>query len=315
MRIVAGALLVIQVAEIAAPIAASIRTSRFNDNVKPALEALMWWQRAGVFPEMEAVDDNFWPFSNKWTTKPDRIQELLNDKEISYLTLTSIPEENWDRFTIWASARLKNQLDWARYISGNPAVRIASGDYMGEHKFEYYTSVVHGDTIGFTLTETWQHSDRLDLILNAAALAVVARSNTEIAQAGKGEGAGLHRSVKSLDDHSSPLFDTMPQATGRWKFAPGVEPVLYTSFMKRPRTGYAATSVFYSFPARPHQDVPDDFVVVGGADYNTFSAIVGTRNDFKISNADGYGGWRVGNLQPNTDQVLLARKSDLVAVP
>ncbi|MEO6530342.1 MAG: DUF4157 domain-containing protein [Specibacter sp.] len=315
VRLVAGALLAIQVAELAAPIAASIRASRFNDHVKPALEALMWWQRAGVFPEMEAVDDNLWPFSNEWTTKPDRIQELLNDNEISYLTLTSIPEVNWDRFTIWASARLKNQLDWAQYFSGNPAIRIASGDFMGEHKFEYYTSVVHGDTIGFTLTETWQHSDRLDLILNAAALAVVARSNTEIARAGQAEGAGLHGSIKSMDDHSSPLFDTMPQATGRWRFAQGVEPVLYTTFMKRPRTGYAAAAVFYSFPARPHQDVPDDFVVVGGADYNTFSAIVGTRNDFKISNVDGYGGWRVGNLLPNTEQVLLARKSDLVAVP
>lgn len=315
VRLVAVGLLAIQVAEIAAPIADSIRASRFDDHVRPALEALMWWQRAGVFPEMEAVDDNLWPFSNEWTTDSARIQELLNDREISYLTLTGIPDQNWDRFTIWSSARLKNQLDWALYISSSPAIRRASGQFMGEQKYEYYTSVVHGDTVGFTLTETWQHSDRLDLILNAAALAVVDRSNTEIARAGEVPGLGLHGSIKSSDDQTAPLFDTLPRASGRWKFALDAEPELYTTFLKTKVTGYNRDAVFYSFPAQPHQNVPDSFMLVGGADYNTFSAIVGTRNDYKISNVDGYGGWRAGTMMPNTDQVLLAKKSDLVALP
>lgn len=314
VRLVAVGLLAIQVAEIAAPIADSIRASRFDDRVRPALEAIMWWQRTAVFPHMEAVDDNMWPFSNEWTTDPARIQGLLNDREVSYLTLTDISDENWERFTIWASARLKNQLDWALYIDRSPAIRVASGTYMGEQKFEYYTSVVQGDTIGFTLTETWRHSDRLDLILNAAARSVVARSDTEIAQAGTAPGEGLHESYRSMDPHSTPLFSALPQATGRWRFAPGVEPALFTTFMKRRVTGYQPDAAFYSFPTPVYLDVPDGFILVGGADYNTFAAIVATRNDYKISNADEYGGWRVGSLYPNTDQVLLAKQSDLVPI-
>ena len=263
VRVVAVGLLAIQLAEIAAPIAASIRASRFDSHVRPALEAIMWWQRTGVFPAMEAVDDNMWPWSNEWTVKPARVQELLDENEISYLTLTSISDDNWMRFTIWASARLKNALDWALYISESPAIRAVDGGFMGQQRFEYYTSEVHGDTIGFTLTETWRHSDRLDLILNAAATDVVARSRTEIAQAATQEGELFRPAVGTSGPHSTPLFAALPRANGRWRFRTDVERALYSVFAQHKTVGYAEDALFYSFPDLAVDDVPDGYLVVG----------------------------------------------------
>ncbi|WP_337850926.1 hypothetical protein [Rathayibacter sp. YIM 133350] len=314
VRSVAAVLLLVEAANLAAPIVQEIRASRYGSHVKPALDAIMWWQAKGVFPTMEAVDDNLWPWDNEWTTDAKRIQTLLEDDEVSYLTLTGIPDDNWDRFTVWASGKLRNVRDWQTHIVDSPAIRSKSGQFMGDETFEYLTSEVKGETVGFDLTTTWRSSPRLDLILKAAAKEVVKNSDTEIANIEKQQGDSYGPAVVSDRGFTAPLYGSMAKATGKVRFRSGVDPVLYTVYLHSARTGYSTDSLFYTFPNTvTGHEVPEGYTVVGGADYNTYSRVLATRNDFVIKNADGYGGHRAGVLRPNTLEVLLAKTADLEA--
>jgi hypothetical protein len=57
----------------------------------------------------------------------------------------------------------------------------------------------------------------------------------------------------------------------------------------------------------------DDDVLVGGADFNTYVEIYATKNMIQIT-GDRYGGKLDHYVRPNTFEVLLARKADLVEV-
>ena len=318
IRSAAAVLLIVEAANLAAPIVEQMRRTSFDEDVKPALEDIMWWQDKGVFPAMQAVDDNLWPWSNEWTTNPRRIVELLNDNEVSYLALTGIPENgNWDRFTIWASAKLKNYRDWARHITDTKAIR-ASGTYMGKQTFEYRTSQVHGTSTGHDVEVTWQHSERLDKILNAAAEDVVQISEEQIESRAVETGAVAETDMVRPEGSSSGIFEGLAKAGGRMRFKPGVDPVLYTLHEQRKRTGYATESVFYTFEKVPFEgsvfNKPNGYVIVGGADFNTYSRIYHTKNLIRIKGYDIHGNYGPLNqdVQPNTYEVLLARKADLV---
>ena len=95
------------------------------------------------------------------------------------------------------------------------------------------------------------------------------------------------------------------------RFADGKEPVLYTLYEQRKRTGYGSEDVYYTFPPTFYE-VPDGYVLVGGADFNTYAKVIATKNVVVSENVDSYGGRHARNLQPNTAEVLLARTSDLV---
>jgi hypothetical protein len=314
IRSVAGVMAAVELANLAGPIVQQVRTSRFDDNVRPALEDILWWQDQGVIPAMEAVDDNLWPWSNEWTDDPKRIQELLNDKEVSYLTLTGIPEHNWDRFTVWASAKLKNYRDWARHIQDTKAIRVSGGQYMGQQTFEYRTSRVHGTSTGHDTEVIWSRNDRLDRILQAAARDVVINSNEQIGKAETEPGSRYTSAAVSPIGSTAAIFDSLPQASGKVTFRPDADPVLYTLHGQRERTGYGHESVFYLFPDFAAWDVPDGYVLVGGADFDTYSKVYMTKNVIKVELGGPYGGHLARNLQPNSAEVLLARKSDLVPV-
>lgn len=316
VRSVALTMALVEIVNVAAPIVQQVRADRFSKNVMPALEDIMWWQEKGVFPAMEAVDDNWWPYSNEWTEDPKRIQKLLNDNEVSYLSLTGIPEPNWDPLTVWASAKLRNYRDWAKHILDTKAIRISGGNAMGEETFEYRTTRIHGKTIGFEVEEIWYRNPRLDKILQAAAKNVLVNSKEQIgiAETGPGAlsqgetagGAGNFGSMPSI-------FSDLGKPTGKWKFAPGVTPVLYTLAKQYRRTGYSPNSLLYTFPPSPQFDVPGDYVLVGGADFNTYVEIYATKNMIQII-GDRYGGKLDHYVRPNTFEVLLARKADLVEV-
>jgi hypothetical protein len=273
VRSVALTMAMVEIVNVAAPIVEQVRADRFNEHVAPSLEDIMWWQGKGVFPTMEAVDDNWWPVSNEWTEDPKRVQQLLDDHEVSYLSLTGIPEPNWDPFTVWVSAKLRNYRDWAKHILDTKAIRVSGGNAMGEETFEYRTTRIHGKTIGFEVEETWYRNDRLDKILQAAAKNVAVNSKEQIGRAETQAGATSQPGSAAANANfgSMPaIFSDLGKATGKWKFAPGVTPVLYTLAKQRSRTGYSPSSLFYTFPASPQFDVPDDYVVVGGADFNTY---------------------------------------------
>jgi hypothetical protein len=316
VRSVAAVMAIVELVNVAAPIAQQIRADRYNDHVKPALEDILWWQDKGVFPAMEAVDDNLWPWSNEWTEDPQRIQKLLDEHEVSYLTLTGIPESNWDRLTVWASAKLKNYRDWARHVQDTNAIRVSGGQYMGKQTFEYRTQRVHGETIGFDMEEIWYHNERLDKILNAAAKDVVVNSEQQIGKAATSQGERYTTAAVGPMGASARIYESLPQASGKATFRPDVDPALYTLHKQREITGYGHDCVFYMFPdtaVLAGWEVPDDYVLVGGADFNTYSKVYMSRNMIQIV-GDQYGGHLDYYVKPNTYEVLLARKADLVPV-
>jgi hypothetical protein len=161
------------------------------------------------------------------------------------------------------------------------------------------------------MEETWYHNDRLDKILNAAALDVVKTSKQQIEGAAVREGAGMQPGVSNIGS-SAAIFENQPKATGRFKFRPDVTPVLYTVYERRSRTGYSPDSVFYIFPPTRDLDVPNDYVVVGGANFNTYAQVFSSDNIIKVELGGPYGGHISRHLRPNTLEVLLAKKSDLV---
>lgn len=311
VRSVAVVLLAVEAANLAAPIVQSIRASRYNDNVRPALEDILWWQDKGVFPDMEAVDDNVWPFSNEWTTDPKRVNQLLEDKEVSYLALTGIADRNWDRFTVWASAKLMNYRDWAAHVHTTKAIR-SSGQVLEEQTWEYRTQTLSGTWSGHDQTEVWQKSDRLTLIMRAAARDVV--ENTE-EQIGEREKMGDEGPSVSRPDASRPVYAGLPQTTGRMRFKKDVEPALYTLYKQEKRTGYRAESVFVTFPpGTGGYDAPDGYVLVGGGDVNTYIQVLGTPNLVSYQVEGKYGTDTLGyRPSPNLKELLFAKTSDLEA--
>jgi hypothetical protein len=233
---------------------------------------------------------------------------------VSYLTLTGIPEHNWDRFTVWASAKLKNYRDWARHIQDTKAIRVSGGQYMGQQTFEYRTSRVHGTSTGHDTEVIWSRNDRLDKILQAAARDVVINSNEQIGKAETEPGSRYTSAAVSPIGSTAAIFDSLPQASGKVTFRPDADPVLYTLHGQRERTGYGHESVFYTFPDFAAWDVPDGYVLVGGGRLRHLQQGVHDQERDQGGTGRPYGGYLARNLQPNSAEVLLARKSDLVPV-
>lgn len=91
------------------------------------------------------------------------------------------------------------------------------------------------------------------------------------------------------------------------------EPRLYTLAGQHRVSGFPHDSVFYTFPARaaaPDGDVPSGYVVVGGADYNTYMRIYLCWNYVRRGDPYPYD----HRIEPNTTELLLARQSDLEPV-
>lgn len=311
-RMVAGALLVITVVEEIAPLVQVARANAFSDNVAPALRNIMWWQSKGVYPKMEGVNDRWWPRSNEWTTSPSRIQELLNSDDLDYLSLTSIDDSYWDNFTIWASSTLKNIRDWSHFITEDYSTDDTAVKETGYQEWAYRTEKISGTTFGFKVTQTWQPSERLSRIMNSAYDRVSTKSEELIAAVSKGPIAPDPMMYVAQGTYVSPgIFHGKPQAVGKKKFKQGIEPRLYTCAKQNKRTGYSKEMVFYEFPpsASPNP-VPDEYVVVGGADMISYEYIYLTQN-LVTSGGDSY----AAPYQPNTFEVLLAKKEDLEPIP
>lgn len=308
-RAVAWFMLAVEVAEIAAPLVQQKRASDFADDVGKGLSDIMWWQSKGVFPTMQGVNDRWWPRDNEWTTSPARIQQLLNSEDLDYLALTGIADENWDAFTIWISTNIRNYVDWFSQIQHSNAIKH-EGSNIEEFTWSYRKGHVESNWHGFNVTEEWQPSDRLTTILRAAARAMIAGTERDVAAIEKGPGSSFHEgpAVDVSYYHSRPAFAYKPQAIGKKKYKAGVDPrALYTISGHQQRvSGMPADSVFYVFPdAVATEPVPDGYVVVGGADYDTYMYIYASYNV-----TQSYVSGTRANLA-NYLEVMLAKSDDL----
>jgi hypothetical protein len=222
---------------------------------------------------------------------------------------------------IWASSHIENFRDWDSFIiAAVRAGRLRSSGTDVEHlTWEYRTTHIHGTWSGHDVTTEWRRSDQLDHILQASARAMVATSEQQIAQQATQPGVlSVGDVVSRGGSYRSPgLFERKPRAVGRRRFRHGTtEPRLYTLAHQQTRTGYSPDAQFYVFEPQAAQGegVPEDYVVVGGADYNTYTEIYETANIVVWRNADGYGGHLDVSLRPNTEEVLLAKIEDLEEV-
>jgi hypothetical protein len=315
-RLMAGFMLIVTIAEIAGPIVKSARDSAYAENVKKGLIDIVWWQEKGVFPTMEGVNDRWWPRENEWTTLPKRIKELLDSDDLDYLVLTGIPETSWDAFTIWASTHLLSYRDWHSFMEDSTAVK-GTGPNIEEKTWSYRKGKVTGKTIGFDLSEEWVEHPRLTTILGAAARNMVENTNRQLKNIQKGAGEDITPGYQSMEKYrSAAAFGTKPQATGKRRFKQSIEePTLYTLYGEQKHTGYPKDSIFYVFPnsVAEEGELPEGYVVVGGADYNTYMYIYNTRNRISERGTDEYGitHWYAVTRYPNFREVLLAKVDDL----
>jgi hypothetical protein len=313
-RAVALTMLVIEVVNDIAPLIQAQQVASFNENVRPGLQDIMWWQSKGVFPSMQGIKRNYLS-SNEVTSDPARVQQMINSEDLSYLVLRGIDDKYWDDFTIWASTHIKNYRDWSTFITQSNAVQ-GKGDSIEELRWSYRTATLESAWIGYNIKERWVESDRLTIILRAAAKEMM--RNTEQQIAGAANAPGGSHGQDAVSDRTqyapTPAYDDKPKASGRKHFRQSASPILYTISGQKRCTGYSRDDVFYVFPNEAARGpVPAGYVVVGGADYNTYHEIYSTRNRITMvdRNVNGQTVTYEKDIEPNTLEVLLAKDSDL----
>lgn len=307
-RVMGGALLALAIFQEVAPLIQAQQARNYDVDVRAGLNDILWWQSKGVAPRVKALNTN-WFDPDEETTNPARIQQLLADNEIDFLALRGIDDAAWDAFTIWATTHLLTFLDWYSFIGRAAAIR-GNGPSVTERVWEYRVGdIVPGTVYGHNVISQWIRSDRLTSILNAAARHMIDTSRQQISQVATGRGPSDGPAISAPGSFSSqPIYVGKPQAIGRKRFKPGLsEKLLYTLVLQRDREGFDSDAVFHVFPNSASPDpVPAGYVVVGGADYNTYISIFYQRN---------YVRWRrpmEQSLEPNTLELLLAKENDLV---
>lgn len=311
-RWVGGALIAISLFNEAAPLIQAEQARSYDRDVARFLGDILFWQGAGVTPAVQAVDDNQWPYENEWTTDPARISALLAEREVSYLAVTGIEESQWDAFMIWAQSSIQNYGDWQALISDNDALR-ASGDYIDQLEWSYRTGRITGTTFGHDLDVEWVHSPRLTTILRAAAAAMVSQSREEIAAVATAPGPRSQTTISAIGSHvGRALYSDMPQANRVARFRTTIAtPTLYTYRGQRERTGVSPNARLYVFPDSAYDgELPNGYVLVGGADYNTYVTIAAGPNQVDRSFVDRYGIVRTYTTRGRSP-LMLARSEDL----
>ena len=78
---------------------------------------------------------------------------------------------------------------------------------------------------------------------------------------------------------STPAYSGAPKAAGRKRFKPEAKPILYTLYDQHKRRNFDHDALFYVFPdSHSGEEVPAGYVVVGGADYNTYIRVYNSPN-------------------------------------
>lgn len=285
------------------PLIQASQARSYGENVKRALTDVMWWQAKGVFPALQAVNDRWWPQSNEWTTDPARIQQLINSRDIDYLGLTSIDDRYWDGFQVWATTHLNNYRDWYTYIM---VAEEAGTLRQSDDRWEYRAANVSGRWYGHSVDDRWVYSERLSTILNAANQYVRDTTRAELQNVGQRGGVQVETSISQAGSYRHrTALESLPQPIGHKRFKPGASRRLYTLRNRQRASGYSENAEFYVFPATAsyEHDIPQGYLLVGGANLVAYLQILVTRNAVNIGNND----YRLAR----GTELMLARESDL----
>jgi hypothetical protein len=311
-RVMGGVLLAVAIFQEIAPIIQAEQARSFDENVSATLRDIMWWQSKGVFPRIQALNASVLPDRDEWTQDPKRVQELIDAKNIDFLVVLGIEDPGWDAFTIWASTHLNNLIDWDSFILNSHAIR-SQGQYIDDRTWEYRKgTIAPGKLYGHNLVEQWERNDRLTRILQTAARRVLDVSKQQIAAVATGPGPYGGPAYTSADKYSSrEIYTGKPKAIGQKTFKPGIaSPSLYTIASQHRIRDFDADARFFVFPKAASPDpIPSGYVLVGGADYNTYVAIYETRNFVRGSAAYDQ------LIEPNRLELLLAEADDLRDLP
>ena len=116
--------------------------------------------------------------------------------------------------------------------------------------------------------------------------------------------------------HHRALFENMPRALGVKRFRPELdERNLYTLENQRARPVSDPDILLYVFPNSAWQEeIPSGYVLVGGANYNSYVHIYNTGNLLPDYYQDSYSGElrKFDYARRGHSELLLARSEDLV---
>jgi hypothetical protein len=314
-RAVGGLLLAVEIVNLAAPIIQQAKASNFNNNVVPSMNDILWWQEKGVFPRLQAVNNDWFRGDADMSTDVPTINSWIRANNVAYLAMTWIDEAFWDHFMIWASANIRNFADWGHYVLESDTVK-GEGQYVNDKIWKYRKGWITSSWSGYSLDTSYQGHPRLTRILNGVAGAMVDTTEAQLARRANEAGAGTRPSVSAPGYRSTSVLNNLQRASGRRQFAPGATPTLYTLAGERERTGFSRECIFYTYPNSASRDpVPSEYVVVSGANYRAYVEIYATVNQATTWAQDGNGNdySYVRRFDPNTLEILLAKSSDLVA--
>ncbi|MDH3972723.1 MAG: hypothetical protein OEV42_00470 [Deltaproteobacteria bacterium] len=282
-RAKAGALLALTIAaEFAQQYQRLKSTETEDEDTTPFLNAIDWWARTGIEPKVFGVDDSAIGSLIEYTHSFKRVQELFDDNNLDYVTITEIPRskkndeegfvDNWDAFQIWADLNIRNYRDWHFYISSNVAVKWDGS------KYAYKAGDINMTTFGHEIKVKWVPNDRLTTILKGIERDMIDRTEAQIAQVRKGPVIMPLESVSVPYYTPRKIFEGKPRAIKMARFKKELqERLLYMPDTHHRWHGFSAAAKFYVFPNNSvsEQRYKGD-VVVGGADYDTYSHMAGT---------------------------------------
>jgi hypothetical protein len=344
-RVGAGVMIAFQLwNDVIGPGIALWQQTSFDNDVKKFFNVIQWWQSKGVVPNMRALENNVIG-DNVNNTDPELISQMIQQDHIDYLALTSIDNEErqWDPFNIWMDAHVKNLDDYVALIRDKPmdwcsALRIKSGDSFEEAHWEYRAATISPGHLWGSMDERWLSHARLDKIMNAMARRVVARTEKELEHA--------------WTTHDDPV----PAPPGMQVKLPGYEPRPMLSGPARPkrrvrfragtsesdRRAYSVAEFSYAvghlkvaegdiwdsdaqfFVFDPAEAAPldagevgSDYLLVTGADFNTYSLLTMTTRERHEQDVDASGHLVVlkRNAHGNPSGLVLLKKSAVEDVP
>jgi hypothetical protein len=284
-RVGAAGMLALQLAmDVGPAVQAELERER-SQNVGAAMADVLWWLDKGVAPHVVGVNDRLYPRENEPTTDLAKVLELHRAGDLDYLAITSIDEEEIETgFVIWASSHLVSYRDWFEFIESSKAIR-GTGDDLTTRQWSFRAGDVKDVWYGFDVTEVWLPSPALTRVLNTAATTMLkgrpeeagrARQvGTEEAIASLASGPGPQQGPQLVSERYKPfdVFGGLPQATGKKRFR-DPRRILHRIGTIAWIEGFSADSVLYTFPASVvDAEVPDGYVVVGGADFATYAQI------------------------------------------
>ena len=296
-----------------------LRARWYQQDVKPFLEAIVWWQQMGIQPLVKGLDDNALS-SDELTTSPERVAELARSGELDAVAVTGLPAvapdevHQWDILGLRLASLCSTYLDWTYYVRESPAIRF------GDNHYEYKVGDVVSTLTDYDVTEQWIESPEMSNVLRGV-FQIVRELTTEDIQAlrhGPGPIGG-----PSFQDRDYPRKDSyagFPQPRQVARFRPGLtgERRLYVPGESQYYIHWPDDALFYVFPDSQSPDpVPADHIVVGGATFDTYAAIVDCLVMTSINALDPQGNIvQVGvTRRPNYSQVMWARAADVIVEP